>query len=37
MRLGSLAMCKVLKDAGMNRSSSLPVVTETVSLWNLIF
>ena len=35
MRLGSLAMCKVLKDAGMN--PSLHAVTETVSLWSLIF
>lgn len=37
MRLGSLAMCKVLKDAGMNPISSLRAVTETVSLWSLIF
>ena len=37
MRLGSLAMCKVLKDAGMNPIFQLHAVTETVSLWSLIF
>ena len=37
MRLGSLGVCKALKDEGLTLFSSLPAVTETVLRCSLIF